>query len=352
MVHKFFFATYKAGLIGLICSLVSMKALYAQTDGQGVDKYPVEKFYLDTKGPSTFRVFLSKFKLSLFSGYGSTFYKHKLDGFNLLDSNDNLYLFTGDTAGGTIATAHDNWFNDISTQEGVAVNDGIVYSSDSATLGFTSRGASVPLGAMLNYEHKYFRLGLGYTFEYHSVADFSPISFPAGGIRKFTPDFKRGFHKRFYGTVGVPVYRYWDYLLIIDAKIGSWNPGKKFNKGIMKRGVYFNFGATWEREFSEIFRAYVRPSFDIKNYTIAADGISIKHSTPALLVDVGITIGLHPLRRCPVKTCRTQINHVHGGQEYRNRQHPVYKHQNPHYGQNYPVPMQKKRERRKGKKRY
>jgi hypothetical protein len=56
-----------------------------------------------------------------------------------------------------------------------------------------------------------------------------------------------------------------------------------------------------------------------------------------LYLTVGFTYSLPELPRCFLKDCHAQINHAHGNKEYRSRRHPIYKKQNPGYGENDPT---------------
>jgi hypothetical protein len=106
----------------------------------------------------------------------------------------------------------------------------------------------------------------------------------------------------------------------------------------MKKSIYLNLGVRAEREFSEYFRIFIRPSYEVKSYklTIPETTQTLQHRLNGLYVNVGFTYRLPELRRCFLKTCHAQINHAHGNREYRSRRHPIYKKQNPHYGENYP----------------
>jgi hypothetical protein len=182
-----------------------------------------------------------------------------------------------------------------------------------------------------------YRIGGGYSFEYVNMGSYKPTNY-SGSISSFSPDFSSFFLKKYFGMLGASVYRYDAYLLVVDANIGGYSLGKNFDKSVIKKGVFFNLGVAVEREMSEYFRLFVRPSYEIKSYTlnIPETGESIKHTFNAFYVNVGATYRFPELRRCPFKTCRAQINHAHGNREYRSRVHPIYKKQNPHYGENYP----------------
>lgn len=335
VIENPFYRFYKLLICLLLCFL-SIVVAYGQ---DAPEKYPVDRFYLETKGPSPFRVFLSKFKLGISTGYGRTFYSHDLQGFGLLRQPDaGLYLFDGAFTPVDSVPGYTNWFNDAESNGTILADNDFLINSDTARLKMRGGGTSIPIALTLHYEFlKRYRIGGGFTFEYHNLGPFESKEY-TDQIGEFRPSFQSGFFKRYYGLVGAKIYRYWDYVLVADAQIGSLNPGGQFNKSIIKRGVYFNIGATIERDFSEIFRAFVRPSFDYKKITLTLPetGAAIKHKMPAFYLTFGVLLGIHPLKKCPVKDCRTQVNHVHGGQEYRSRVFPIYKKQSPHYGENYP----------------
>jgi hypothetical protein len=54
-------------------------------------------------------------------------------------------------------------------------------------------------------------------------------------------------------------------------------------------------------------------------------------------LQVGLSYSIPELPRCYLKDCKIQINHAHGNKEYRSRRHPIYKKQNPGYGENHPT---------------
>jgi hypothetical protein len=120
--------------------------------------------------------------------------------------------------------------------------------------------------------------------------------------------------------------------------VGGFKPGKNFDLSQIKKGVYVNAGVTIEHEFSEYLKAFLRPSFEIKNYTLSLPGsdVTIPHYINAFYVNIGLTYAIPDLPRCFHKECQAQMNHVHGNREYRSRMHKIYKKQNPLYGENYP----------------
>ena len=137
--------------------------------------------------------------------------------------------------------------------------------------------------------------------------------------------------------------------MIADLQFGKINRGKNFNKNLISSGIYFNIGYTVEKSYSEYFKVFVRPSIEWKSYSIEIPETSLKvnHRQPALYVQFGATIKIPSPGRCPVYRCKVQINHVHDGLEYRSKVHPIWKWQDPDYGQNYPTPRAKKKRRKR-----
>jgi hypothetical protein len=143
--------------------------------------------------------------------------------------------------------------------------------------------------------------------------------------------------RRYFGMAGVSFYRIQDYLFTADINIGDFKPKSNINTAIIQKGLYYNLGVTVERDFSEYLRVFVRPSYELKNYSIGVpeNGQAIKHNMNAFYVNFGISYTLPELPKCFLKDCKAQINHAHGNKDYRSRVHPIYKKQNPGYGENY-----------------
>jgi hypothetical protein len=236
-------------------------------------------------------------------------------------------------------TGYTNWFNKVESTTPIVidnVNDFTVNSADE-DIGFKSKSFHIPLKATIHVEFNRFRVGGGFSFEFTKIGDFNPISFE-NDINSFSPDASTFFLKKYFLLLGASVYRYNEYLLSVDANVGGFSLGKKFDKGAISKKPFVNLGVTVEREMSEYFRLFVRPSYEIRSFTldIAETGNSIKHKFNAFYINVGVSYRIPELRKCVVKGCSAQINHAHGNKEYRSRKHPIYKKQNPNTGENYP----------------
>jgi hypothetical protein len=313
----------------LILCLISQDLL-AQYKREKDASIPLEHFYIERQGPGLRRI-LSKFTFGLSTGFARSNFKHEFTGLNLRqpDVGDPMIFEGANTTGFT------NWFNKVETGP---LPDGLTFNTDEEQIGFKSKNFHIPLRATLHFEFKQFRIGGGYSFEYSNIGDFNPLTH-TDEISGFTPDVSSFFLKKYFGSFGASVYRYDEYILVVDANLGGYKLGKKFDNGVIDRSLFFNIGVAVEREMSEYFRLFIRPSYDIKSFTtgLGDTGLGVKHKFNAFYVNVGATYRIPELRRCFLKTCKAQLNHAHGDREYRSRVHPIYKKQNPHYGENYPT---------------
>jgi hypothetical protein len=309
-----------------------------QANGQekGGNSIPLDHFYVKRQKPGL-RALLSKLHFGLSTGYGSTNFKHDLGGFMILQQPDSIpkIIASGPPPG---SVGYANWFNKVELANDITTGTSFLVNSDTAEIGFKSRSFNIPLRATVHIEFlNRYRIGGGFSYEFQKVNDFKPISY-GNDIANFSPAFSSFFLTKYFLILGGSVYRYQKFLLTIDANIGGYGLGKKFEKSQITKGVFMNLGATVEYEMSEYFRLFVRPSYDIKSYklNIPETGQSIQHKFNALYFNVGVSYRFPELRRCFHKQCKAQVNHAHGNKEYRSRVHPFYKKQNPHHGENYP----------------
>jgi hypothetical protein len=319
--------------------------VFAQYENETDATIPLDKFYIKRQGSGVLRRVLSKVTFGLSSGYGSTTFKHELNGFGILQNpNTAPKIFQS----GNVASGYSNWFNAAIDSANVVQPGAFQVSSDTAAIGFKSKSFNIPLRATLHIEFDRYRIGAGYSYEFTRVGNFEPLTYQ-DRIDSFTPDFSSFFLKKYFGSVGASVYRYYEYLLVVDLNIGGYKLGKNFDAGSIKKGVFLNLGVTVEREMSEYFKLFVRPSYEIKSYklSIPESSQTINHKFNAFYLNVGATYRIPELRRCFLKTCKAQMNHAHGNREYRSRVHPIYKKQNPHYGENHPVLLKYKGKNKK-----
>jgi len=306
----------------------------AQYENERDATIPLEYFYIKRTGPSLFRTLLSKVTFGVSTGYGVTTFNHDLSGYGVAQ-NPNVapVIFSGTQVG----AGYSNWFNRAVTSTNTVTGQTFLVNSDTTSLGFRSRAGSIPLRLTLHFEFDRYRIGGGYSVEFMKIGDFKPTNY-SDDIRSFEPEDPSVMLQKYFVMLGGAVYRYYDYVLVVDFNFGGYNPGSSFDKSVIKKGLYMNFGAQIEKEMSEYFRLFVRPSYELKSFKLnVPESAAITHKFNAFYVNVGFTYRLPELRRCVFRQCRAQLNHVHGNKEYRSRVHPFYKKQNPHYGENYPT---------------
>jgi hypothetical protein len=309
-------------------------SLFAQYEREQDATIPLDQFYIKRQ-KSGLRALLSKLYFSFSTGYGSTPLRHKLDGFGVVQQVDSMpRIFNNDN----LTARYSNWTNDVEISGGSLTPGAFTVNSDTTELGFKSKTFSIPLKATVHVEFSRYRIGGGFSMDYTRFGTFRPTNF-GSEIKGYDLEKSGIFLKHYFAMLGVMVYRYDQYALVADANIGGYSLGKSFAKENLSKSIYLNLGVTAEREFSEYFRAFVRPSYEIKSYkmNIPETSLNLQHRMDGFFVNVGITYRIPELRRCFLKSCHGQINHAHGNREYRSRRHPIHKKQNPHYGENYPV---------------
>ena len=287
------------------------------------------------------RTFLNMFSLSVSTGYGATFFRHDIEGVGIIQKGaDSVFIFDNTfLVSNPIATGYNNWFNNPQAHQNISVNPtDFLLGTDSVTVTYRAKGNSVPINASVHFNFDRYRFGIGGSYEFQTVSRFSPNVLKEN-LLPFKPDFSTTTMSRFYITAGGEVIRTLRHMLVVDVQIGRYNLSKKhFNPDVIKKGIFLNLGLVFERSLSEYFRVFIRPSYEFKNYTVTIPETSfeINNNMPAFYVNLGVVLKFPDKRKCNVNKCRTQINHLHGAKEYRSKVHPMWKWQDPDYGQNYP----------------
>jgi len=306
--------------------------------------FPLDNFYAERKPWA--RSILRNVRFSLSTGYGNTFFRHRLDGFGVLQAPDSA-VKVFDLA--NAANIYPDWVGRVTQSPWGFAPGHFRVSSDTARLGFRGNGLNIPFKAMIHYEFQgRYRIGGGYSYQWMRIGTLRPTHFE-DRIASYEPAVAGGWMRHYFGMLGVSFYRVHRFLFTGDVNIGGFRPGRNFDTPLMQRGVYVNAGVTIEKELSEYLRLFLRPSFELKNYTLSLPGArnAIAHNINTFYVNVGLTYSIPELPRCFHSSCRSQINHAHGNREYRSRVHPIYKKQNPGYGENHPNLLKYKRGNRK-----
>ena len=294
---------------------------------------------------SFFRRALSKVNLGISTGYGYTLYRQPLTGYSVFRQNENHYLVPDDELTyGRVNRNYSQWLNDPQEGANVIPNErDIAVTGDTTQLSLAGSGQSLPLH--LNLDVKImdrFRVGGGVAAEVFSIRD---LHFGEWNevLGPYPSNVNSALMLRYYGSFGARVSRWYFWDFTADLQIGKKNFISQFNQDLLSDGFYYNGGLLIERHFSEYFRFTLRPSVEWSSYNmdLTAAEQAVTTNTPAFYLQAGISINYPRLPRCPISGCQAQLEHVHGGKEYRGQ--PVHRWQNPKYGQNHPELMRNKK---------
>jgi hypothetical protein len=300
---------------------------------------PLEKFYVDRK-KRPIRAILKPIKFSFSTGVGSTYFNHKLDNMGIYQSaTQGPYVFAFTSTPPPDPTAgHSEWIDTNTPITPITVNPGdFLVTSDTARIGFRSKSFTIPVKLSIHYEFKQFRIGIGHAKDFIFIKPFEPIAY-GNKIRNVEIATGSISTNKWFLLAGYSFYRIDKFVFTGDLQGGLNKFGKKFDRNFVKASPFLNMGVTVEREMSEYLRFFVRPSYEFKSYTLSLpeSNTTIKHHANALNWAVGVTYSIPDLPKCRIKKCNIQINHAHGDREYRSRMHPLWKKQNPGYGENDP----------------
>jgi hypothetical protein len=289
---------------------------------------PYRAYGEPTPQKTTFRTIMNKITLTAATGAGYSFYNHALENYTILNYNDRLYINPNGTS-----EYYNRWLNKPLLTGSPGSTDAMI-NTDTVMMGFRGTGFSLPLLFSLHYQHEWFRIGAGASFEFHQFRKMEPTSYLAT-LGSYEESFSSLF-SRYFGNVGVEFYRWYEYHYYFDVYAGIMKYGSGFDRSLLNGSMFINLGIPIEREFSEYFKVYVRPSWEFKNFSMGLPGSdrTIKNSFQGFFVNIGFRYNMPDLRRCPIKSCETQKIHTHQGMgDLRGR--PFYKKQRPQIGENY-----------------
>ena len=324
-------------LLLTLCWAVAGITSYGQGFDPGVKQRPSYPF----------RAFLNKFSVNLSSGYGHTFYRHDLTGYNYVRNTDGSYIVPA-LIGSNLA-GYSNWFSEATPALITLGSDEESFkavSSDGGNLPLKGGGYSIPVNLSIYYNLFRVRLGGGAMIDFHKANQPAPDNF----LTNFPePSRVSSTMLRYYFLVGYSAYEYYDNAIGVDVRVGSINMGKGFDKSVIDSSPFVNVGITLEKVFSEYFRVYLRPAYEFKSYSITLpDASIIDHRNSAFFVTLGVSLNYPEMPRSPIKNDKTQMRHYvsdgHGNKrEYRGQ--PFWKKQDPKVGELYPELIKSKRKR-------
>ncbi|WP_189631316.1 hypothetical protein [Roseivirga thermotolerans] len=331
---------------------------------------------------SPVRKMLNRFNFQIEKSYGYFAYQNPLEGVSVIRNprNDLLYLVPlGEETGTNLpATGYTNWFNRLETTTIDYIDDDSqIVRTDTASFAYSNSGRYNPLTLRVSLslkkldrghfertgEKRYLdddliRVGGGIGFgamkfrHPSSEQDVDPI------LRRYSlPETKLSTTKLF-GSVSYNFYSLGDFSMLADVYGGVWKiKASQVNKEQVTYDPFFNVGLMFQTTFSKYFKGYIRPSFEMRSYTLADDAISMPHKFTMFSIDLGLLLKYPTYPRNRYVANQVQMEHVFNGKMYRGR--PFYKKQNPRYGQNrvrrkpggsfFPIIKQKKSKKGSGK---
>lgn len=297
---------------------------------------------------SFFRQALSKLNIGFSTGYGYTIYKQNLSGYSVFRQGETHFLVPKSSISyGRVNRSFTQWLNDPQDQSNVLPReDNVTVTGDTAQLGLFGSGQSLPLNFNLSVNLiDRFKLGGGVSAEIFSIRD---LDFTGENekLGSYLSDVNSAIMLRYYGSLAMRVSRWYFWDFSADLQVGKKNYLTQFNKAQLSDGYFYNLGFLVERHFSEYFRLTLRPSAEWSSYKMNLAGAeqSVTTQTPAFYLQAGISFNIPRLSRCPMSGCQTQLEHVHSGKEFRGQ--PIYRWQNPKYGQNHPELMRNKKRKK------
>ncbi|MGB3779767.1 MAG: hypothetical protein WA960_15505 [Tunicatimonas sp.] len=292
-----------------------------------------------------FRAFLNRFSVNLSTGYGRTFYRHDLSGYNYVRNAQGSYITPGLTGGNLIG--YSNWFNAATPATVALGGDEESYKlvpANDGEIAMASGGYSIPVNLAIYFNLFRLRLGGGAMIDFHRANVPEPDNF----LTTFPePDPVGARMFRYYGLLGYSVWEYYDNAIGVDVRVGKINMGRNF--AAADATPFVNVGVTLEKVFSEYFRVYLRPAYEYKRYALnLPDATTVNHRNSAFFLTLGVSINYPDLPRSPIKNDRTQMRHYVSdsqGNKKEFRGQPFWRKQDPKIGELYPHLQKTKRKR-------
>ena len=306
--------------------------------------FPLETIYAEVDR-NHFRELLSKITFTMSTGTGRFYFKHKLEGVGVYQS-DTLGPLLIRSATPRPTSGASSWITGTGSKAIPSqVAPGEVLTPTDTSFVMTSRTLGVPLNLQASVRIKAFTAGIGVGLELIGNNRFTPVNafsnandFPfTNNVIRSVPLSKGNVSiSKFYGYGGYDFYMLDRYVFRGDVMIGQMSVGRNFNQAAIRPGLIFNAGLNIRRDLSEFLSVFIRPSVEHKSYILNSPetGTAIKHRINSVYLNFGLNVNIPTLPKCYITACRTQIDHPHGNRHYRSRVHPIYQKQNPGYGEN------------------
>ncbi len=282
---------------------------------------------------SPIRAALNKFSFSVMAGYGHSITSHNIDDAVFIATQSSQYVRGAESGDGV----YTNWYGNPSLVENFQEDQAgfMLNTADSSALRFTANGFTVPITVLLYMNFDRFRIGGGFSAAFNQVGNFRPNAYQEN-IQPWEPSPQRHRLMRYFGYVGATAYSWENFAFVPDLQLGAVSMGSQINTELANPSWFADLGLSVEKHLSEYMRIVVRPSYEYRALTTILQTEqpfpSFQHNHHTFYVQAGISLNYPEVPRCPIKACSTQLKHAHGGKEFRGQ--PIWKKQNPKYGEN------------------
>ena len=331
----------------------------------GVDSFVIEeapdpaklKKQAERKLVNPIRKTINRFNFNIEKSFGYFSYKNPLTDVSAIRNprGDLLYIVPlGEEQGTTTPiNAFGNWFNDLAPIGIERIDDDSdIVRADTVDLTYKNTGRINPITLRFSLSFKKFdkghfertkekiytdddllRIGGGISFGSLKFENSFSTQDADPRLRNFTLPETKLSTTRIFGSLSYNVYTLGDYSIHADVLGGVWKiKASQANNDLINYDPFFNIGVMFQRKFSKYFKVYIRPSFEMRSYTIANDQISTQHKFSVFSIDLGVLLKYPIYPRNKYKADQVQLEHIFEGKIYRGR--PFYMKQNPRYGQN------------------
>ncbi len=315
-----------------------------------------EKRQLERQLVSPLRKMLNRFNFNIEKGIGYFSYKNPLTDVSVIRNpkGNLLYIVPLNQEDGLTSpiNAFDNWFTDLNPLGIERIDDDSdIVRTDTVDFTYKNSGRINPITFRLSFSLKkidkghfertkekvyldedLIRVGGGISFG--SFKFRNPVSTQEidAELRSFRLPETKLSTTRIFGSISYNFYSMGDYSIHADVLGGVWKiKASQANKDLITYDPFFNIGVMFQKKFSKYFKGYIRPSVELRSYTIANDQVNAKHKFSVFSIDLGLLLKYPVYPRNRYKADQVQMEHVFNGKLYRGR--PFYRKQNPRYGQ-------------------
>ena len=304
---------------------------------------------------SSTRKILNMFNFSIEKDFGYFSYENPLTGVSVVRNprGDQLFIVpAGEEGGGGPFNAYSNWFNDLTPVDITRIDDDAeVVLTDTTSFVYENSGRINPFTLRLSFsirkvdkkhlkrtgerifsDDELVRIGGGISFgkmKFRNTINTQDVN---GRLRSFTLPTTELSTTKMFGSVTYNAYRYGDLSLLLDLSGGVWKTKTSdINQSIVKYDPFFNVGVIFEQKFSKYFKVYIRPSFELRQYSLSNEFVSTTHKFSIFSISIGALLKYPIYPRNRYKAHRVKMEHVFNGKIYRGRS--IFQRQNPRIGQ-------------------